>query len=127
MVIGMGTVDPLMPRQQDKESGKFTQVYTDDDFIDALDELGQAGTADVAEAVGCGEKNAYRRLSSLEDEGRVVSRRIGAAKLWELAAGPNGINADDPFWDTAGMVSSGEGDLSTTVDEELYGPTEASE
>lgn len=114
-----------MPRQQDSESGKFTQVYDDEDFLDALDELGQAGTAEVAETVGCGEKLAYRRLRALDGDGQVESRTIGNAKLWELAAGANGVNPDDPFWDAAGMISSGEGDLSETVDEELYGSASA--
>lgn len=113
-----------MPRQQNGDSGKFTQVYDDEAFIDALDTLGQAGTAAVAEAVGCGEKNAYRRLTDLADEGRIESRTVGNTKLWELADGPNGIDPDDPFWDTAGMVSSGEGNLAETVDEELYGSAE---
>ena len=127
MVICLDGVLTLMPRQQDSDSGKFTQVYADEDFIDALDVLGQAGTAEVAAAVGCGEKLAYRRLRDLDAEGRVESRSIGNAKLWELADGPNGVNPDDPFWGTAGMVSSGEGDLSVTVDEELYGPAESTE
>ena len=113
-----------MPRQQDSDSGKFTQVYADEEFIDALDALGQAGTAEIAKAVGCGEKNAYRRLTDLAEEGRVESRTVGNAKLWELADGPNGVDPDDPFWETAGMISSDEGDLAETVDEELYGPTE---
>jgi hypothetical protein len=113
-----------MPRQQDGDSGKFTQVYDDEEFAAALDALGQAGTAEVAEVVGCGEKNAYRRLTALEDEGRVESRTVGNAKLWELTDGPNGIDPGDPFWNSTGIVSSGEGDLSETVDEELYGPAE---
>ena len=127
MVMRIDSIGTFMPRQQDNDSGKFTQVYADEDFIDALDALGQAGTAEVAADVGCGEKLAYRRLRDLDDEGRVESRSIGNAKLWELADGPNGVNPDDPFWDTAGMVSSGDGDLSETVDEELYGPVESTE
>lgn len=127
MVIYPDCVAVFMPRQQDTDSGKFTQVYSDEEFIDALDELAQAGTAEVAETVGCGEKLAYRRLRDLEDESRVESRSIGNAKLWELADGTNGVDPDDPFWDTAGTVSSGEGDLSVTVDRELYGPVESTE
>lgn len=116
-----------MPRQQDSNSGKFEQVYDDEDFLAALDALGQATSSEVAEAVGCSDKYAYMRLRDLADEGSVVGRSVGAAKLWERTDGPNGVDPDDPFWDTAGMVSSGEGDLSTTVDEELYGQAESTE
>lgn len=116
-----------MPRQQDSESGKFTQQFTDEDFLNALDELGQATSSDVADAVGCSDKYAYVRLRELENDGHVISRDVGAAKLWELADGPNGVNPDDPFWGMAGMISSGEGDLAETVDEDLYGPVETTE
>ena len=109
-----------MPRQQDNDSGKFTQVYSDEDFIDALDELGQAGTAEVAEVVGCAEKNAYRRLRSLAEEGEVTSQTVGRAKLWELVAGPNGINPDDPFWSAEPVSTGGPTDVSSNVDEYLY-------
>lgn len=114
------TVWSFMPREQDSESGQFTQVYSDEDFLAALEELGQAGTADVAEAVGCGEKNAYRRLGALEEEGRVTSRTVGRAKLWELADGPNGINPDDPFWSADPVSTGGPTDVSANVDEYLY-------
>jgi hypothetical protein len=113
-----------MSRQHDSESGEFEQVYADEAFIDALDELGQAGTVEVAEAVGCGEKNAYRRLGALEEEGRVTSQTVGRAKLWELVEGPNGINPDDPFWSAETVSSGGPTDVSSNVDEYLYASRE---
>lgn len=109
-----------MPRQHDSESGEFAEVYSDEMFLDALDELGQAGTVEVAEVVGCAEKNAYRRLGTLEEEGRVTSRTVGRAKLWELVDGPNGINPDDPFWSAEPVASGGPTDVSSNVDEYLY-------
>lgn len=95
-----------------------------EDFLSVIDERGQAATSEVADALGYSREHAYRRLRDLENEGDVESRTVGGAKLWERVGGPNGVNPDDPFWNSAGMVSSGEGDLSTTADEALYGPIE---
>lgn len=120
MVMYPEFVVVAMSREQDSESGKFTQVYSDAEFIDALETLGQAGTADIAEVVGCGEKNAYRRLGALEEEGRVTSRMVGRAKLWELADGPNGINPDDPFWSAEPISTGGPTDVSANIDKYLY-------
>jgi len=43
-----------------------------------------AGTADVADAVGCSHDTAYKRLRSLEDDGQVTSRKIGQARMWSV-------------------------------------------
>ena len=115
-----------MPRKQDSQSGRFSEVYSNEDFLSLLDERGQAATSEIADALGCSREHAYRRLRDLEDEGEVESRTVGGSKLWERVGGPSGVNPDDPFWNSAGMVSSGEGNLSTTVDEELYGSIEDS-
>ena len=49
-----------MPRQQDPETGQFTSVYNDEAFLDALKQLGQGGTGEIAELVGCSDDHAYR-------------------------------------------------------------------
>ena len=113
-----------MPRQQDPETGKFSSVYDDDDFLDALRDLGQAGTGEIAELVGCSSDHAYRRLRALEENGRVESRVIGGAKLWERVDGPSGVNPDDPFFSFE-AVASGEQTDASKVDEYLYGSAAA--
>lgn len=110
-----------MPRQQDPETGKFSPVYNDDDFLDALRKLGQAGTGEIAELVGCSSDHAYRRLRSLEEDGRVDSRVVGGAKLWERVGGPSGVNPNDPFFSFE-AVASGERTDASKADEYLYGP-----
>ena len=110
-----------MPRRQDTETGKFTQVYDDEAFLTTLDELGQAGTNEIADAVGCSEKYAYIRLRDLEDEGEVTSRTVGRAKLWERTDGVNGVNPDDPFFSRETYSAGEPTDTSERVDEILYG------
>ncbi len=74
-----------MPRERDEESGKYTDAYTDDAFVDALRALdGLAGTADVAGEVGCSKRHALNRLRELEEAGRVRSTNVGRALAWEL-------------------------------------------
>ena len=68
------------------ESGKFTPTYTPEDFLDALGELDLPTTRDVADHVGCAHRTALHHLNQLEDEGRVMSREAGRAKLWTLAS-----------------------------------------
>jgi predicted transcriptional regulator len=72
-------------RDRDEESGKFTESYPPKDFLQALDELGSAGTTDIADLVGCDRRTAYLKLQSLEKEGKVQSQKVGNALLWELS------------------------------------------
>lgn len=109
-----------MPRQQDPETGQFTSVYDDEAFLDALRQLGQGGTGEIAELVGCSDDHAYRRLRSLQDDGRVESRVVGGAKLWERVDGPSGVNPDDPFFSFE-PVATGEHTDASKADEYLYG------
>lgn len=65
------------------DAGQFTEKYPTSAFLDALRELGGgAGTADVAEEVGCPQRTAYHRLSNLRENGQIDSRQVGGAMLW---------------------------------------------
>lgn len=110
-----------MPRKQDSGSGRFSEVYTDEDFLTTLDELGQAATSEVADSLGCSREHAYRRLRDLEDQGDVESRTVGRAKLWERTGGVNGVNPDDPFFSRETYSAGEPNDTSERVDEILYG------
>jgi len=72
-------------RKRDEISGRFSEEYPREDFVRALDELGAAGTTDIAEHVDCDRRTAYLKLQSLEEEGDVESRKVGNALLWELS------------------------------------------
>jgi len=72
-------------RKRDENSGRFSEEYPREEFIRALEELGAAGTTDVAEYVDCDRRTAYLKLQDLEEEGDVESRKVGNALLWELS------------------------------------------
>ncbi|XVH32245.1 ArsR family transcriptional regulator [Haloferacaceae archaeon DSL9] len=74
-----------MVKERDEESGRYRENYPPDVFIEALAELGgAAGTQEVATEVGCAYRTAHAKLSSLEAEDRIDSRRVGNARLWLL-------------------------------------------
>ena len=71
-------------RDRDEESGKFTEEYPLQEFLEVLAEHGPSGTTDIADFVGCDRRTAYLKLKSLEKEGEVQSQKVGNSLLWEL-------------------------------------------
>jgi CRP-like cAMP-binding protein len=71
-------------RERDEESGKFTEEYPLQEFIEALDELGPSGTTDISDYIGCDRRTAYLKLKSLEEEGEVSSTKVGNSLFWKL-------------------------------------------
>lgn len=71
---------------RDRDRGRFTPVYDDADFIQAIrDRDDMASTRQVADAVGCDKDTAYRRLRSLRDEqNKLTSEDIGNTLLWRI-------------------------------------------
>jgi predicted ArsR family transcriptional regulator len=76
-----------MPRDRDDKTGRFRESYPAGAFVEALEELGPSGTQDVADEVGCKYRTAHAKLSELEEEGHVTSRKVGNAKLWSAVEG----------------------------------------
>jgi CRP-like cAMP-binding protein len=71
-------------RERDEESGKFTEEYPLQEFIEALDELGPSGTTDISDYIGCDRRTAYLKLKSLEEEGEISSTKVGNSLFWKL-------------------------------------------
>lgn len=71
-----------MTTDRDEESGKFTQKYSREAFLQAVNKLDNATTARVADEVGCSYDLAYRRLKRLEKEGEVSLTKIGSSFIW---------------------------------------------
>ena len=68
--------------EQDKETGKISQRYSDEQFIQAVTDFSPASTSEVADRVGCSSDNAYRRLKSLEEAGEISSKMAGNSLIW---------------------------------------------
>lgn len=75
-----------MGKQRDDESGKYTETYPLEKFLSVLDSLDTgATTQEVADEVGCAYRTAHAKLSELEDRGKIGSREVGNAKLWDVS------------------------------------------
>jgi len=70
--------------ERDDDSGKYTEKYPRADFIKAIDDVGMAGTQDVADSVGCSYETAYKKLRALEDDGAIQSRKVANSRVWTL-------------------------------------------
>jgi predicted ArsR family transcriptional regulator len=68
--------------EQDKKTGKITQQYSDEQFIEVVKNSAPVSTSEVAEGVGCSSDNAYRRLKTLEEAGEVESKMAGNSLIW---------------------------------------------
>ena len=68
--------------EQDEETGKISQQYSDEQFIEVVKNSAPASTSEVAEGVGCSSDNAYRRLKSLEEAGKIDSKMAGNSLIW---------------------------------------------
>ena len=76
-----------MPRERDDESGKYTDSYSDEDFISAIrreEEL--AGTGAIAEIVGCSHRQALNRLKELEERNKIRSKDVGRSLVWQTVS-----------------------------------------
>jgi len=72
-------------RERDEDSGQFSEEYPPELFLEAIGELGSAGTTDIAEYVGCDRRTAYLKLQALEEQEKVSSQKVGNALLWKLS------------------------------------------
>lgn len=75
----------MRDRDRDEKSGKFTEEYPRQDFLEALAKHGPSGTTDISKYVGCDRRTAYLKLKSLEEDGEIRSQKVGNALLWELS------------------------------------------
>lgn len=108
-----------------EESGRYTETVTLDAVLGIFEDVaGPVVTSgDVAEALDCSRETARRKLRTLEEQGRVASRKTAGRVVWWIVdsqEASSGINPDDPFWELE-PGASGEGDISERVDEMLYG------
>lgn len=72
----------MVNTERDEESGKLTEQYNDEEFLEAVEEHQPASTKEVAEAVGCSRRNADVRLRKLEEAGEIRKKKVGNSLTW---------------------------------------------
>lgn len=118
-----------MSKDEREDTGRFTETVTPDDVFGVFETVdGPIVTSgDVAEALGCSRETARRKLRTLEEHGRVASRKTAGRVVWWIVdeqEPARGVNPDDPFWEFE-PGASGESDVSENVDDVLYGEESA--
>jgi predicted HTH transcriptional regulator len=78
-------VDITVAQDRDEDSGKFTEQYPEEAFLEAVEQNETTTTTQIAEEVGCSYDLAYRRLNTLVDEGKVQRKEIGPSFVWSTA------------------------------------------
>lgn len=78
-------VNATVVQDRDEDSGKFTEQYPEEAFLEAVERLDTATTTEIAEEVGCSYDLAYRRLNTLADEGKIQRKEIGPSFVWSIA------------------------------------------
>ena len=71
--------------ERDESSGKFSENYATETFLDVIRAHELPTTGDVADAVGCNRRTAYVRLNKLQDADKVSSQEVGNALVWSVA------------------------------------------
>lgn len=72
--------------ERDEETGEFKESFSHQEILDSLENLsGSASTKEVSDEVGCAYRTAYEKLTHLEEEGYIESRKVGNARLWLLS------------------------------------------
>lgn len=117
-----------MSRERE-ESGRYTETVTLDDVLGVFETVeGPVVTSgDVAETLDCSRETARRKLRTLEEQGRIASRKTAGRVVWWVVneqRSARGVDPDDPFWEFE-PGESGESDVSENVDEVLYGKESA--
>ena len=105
------------------DGGRYTETVALDAVLGVFEAVdGPVVTSgDVAEVLDCSRDTARRKLRTLEAQGRVAGRKTAGRVVWWTVDGEalSGVDPDDPFWEFE-PGSSGETDVSESVDEILY-------
>lgn len=72
-----------MPGDRDSDTGKFTQQFSEEKFLTAVEAVETPTTSNIADYVGCSYDSAYHRLNKYADEGKVRKITVGNSFLWQ--------------------------------------------
>jgi biotin operon repressor len=121
--------NPSRMSREREDTGRYAETVTLDDVLGVFESVeGPVVTSgDVADALECSRETARRKLRTLEEQGRVASRKTAGRVVWWVVDDQDparGVDPDDPFWEFE-PGASGESDVSENVDEVLYGKESA--
>lgn len=111
------------------DSGKFVTQVTAEDVLGILRRTGEPMTAtELGTELGLSNRAVLNKLETLHERDTVRRKKVGGRSVvWWLpdeSADANEINPDDPFWDADPVTAGGPTDVSSNVDEYLYGDNE---
>jgi hypothetical protein len=75
-----------MSDERDDFSGRYTETYSLDSFINAVEDSGMASTQEIADKVGCSYDLAYRRLKELDSRDKIDGKKVGNTYHWSPQA-----------------------------------------
>jgi len=75
-----------VPRRRNSDTGKYDEVYSDEDIIELLTRTRMA-TSEVADELDCHRTTAHSKLRDLEDKGEIISTKVGNTLIWEPSEG----------------------------------------
>jgi DNA-binding IclR family transcriptional regulator len=73
-----------VPRHRDDNSGKYKEVYSDEDILSVLRGT-RLATSEVADKIGCHRTTAHDKLNEMETNGKVQSTQAGNTYIWEIS------------------------------------------
>ncbi len=74
----------LVPRRRNDDTGRFKEVYSDDEVLDTIRGT-RLSTREVADELDCHRTTAHAKLRELEDEDKLMSTQVGNTYLWEIS------------------------------------------
>jgi len=71
-----------MAPERDEDTGQFQEEYPVRSFLEAVQELENPTTSNVADYIGCSYDLAYRRLNELAARDELRKEVVGSSLLW---------------------------------------------
>jgi len=117
-----------MSRERE-DTGRYTETVTLDAVLGVFEDVeGPVVTSgDVAEALDCSRETARRKFRTLEEHGRIASRKTAGRMVWWLVASEptseeaREIDPDDPLFTGEPLLAPDDPVDETEIDDVLYG------
>ena len=77
--------DKMGERKRDEDTGRYTEKYSSEEVVAAIQDVGgTAATSEIADALDASRNTIYKRLSSMEENDVIVSRKAGGIRVWSV-------------------------------------------